>query len=57
MRGRVRSADDRTVTVDLEDGGERTVAIADIERARTVFTWGGNDKPGKKKTAPSKESR
>lgn len=64
VRGTLRSADDRTVTVDLEDGGERTVDIADIERARTVFSWGNADKPGKakkkspqKKTAPSKESR
>ena len=57
VRGTVRSADDASVTVDLEDGGERTVAIADIERARTVFTWGSNEKPGKKKTASTKEHR
>ncbi len=30
-----------------------TVAIADIERARTVFTWGGNEKPGKSKKSSS----
>ena len=52
VRGTVRSSDDTSVTVDLEDGGERTVAIADIERARTVFTWGSNEKPGK---GPSKK--
>lgn len=61
VRGTVRSADDRTVTVDLEEGGERTVAIADIERARTVFTWGGADKPGKAGTkkpgAPKKKPK
>ena len=56
VRGTVRSADDRTVTVDLEEGGERTVAIADIERARTVFTWGGAEKPGKGKPASKKQS-
>ena len=64
VRGTLRAADDTTVTVDLEDGGERTLDIADIERARTVFTWGNPDKPGKspkkspqKKTARSKEPR
>lgn len=72
VRGTLRTADDRSVTVDLEDGGERTVAIADIERARTVFTWGSNEKPGKpaakksgavkqkkpkQQTASTKESR
>jgi ribosome maturation factor RimP len=57
VRGTVRAADDRTVTVELEDGGERSLDIADIERARTVFTWGSTEKPGKKKTASSKESR
>lgn len=64
VRGTLRAADDTTVTVDLEDGGERTLNIADVERARTVFTWGNPDKPGKstkkspqKKTARSKEPR
>jgi len=47
LRGTVRNAEGRAVTLELEDGGERTVAIDDIERARTVFTWGGADKPGK----------
>lgn len=56
VRGTVRSADDRSVTVELEDGGERTVAIADVERARTVFTWGNPDKPGKAKQAGQKQT-
>lgn len=56
VRGVVRSADDRSVTVELEDGGERTVQIADVERARTVFTWGSAEKPGKKKAAAKKPS-
>jgi ribosome maturation factor RimP len=58
VRGTLRAADDRTVTVELEDGGERTLDIADIERARTVFTWGSADKPGKakKKTSPQKKT-
>ena len=56
VRGTLRAADDATVTVELEEGGERTLDIADVERARTVFTWGSTDKPGKK-SARSKESR
>ena len=56
VRGTLRSADDRTVTVELEDGGERTLDIADIERARTVFTWGSADKPGKSKQPSKKKS-
>jgi ribosome maturation factor RimP len=56
VRGVVRSADDRSVTVELEEGGERTVQIADVERARTVFTWGAAEKPGKKKAAAKKPS-
>ena len=47
VRGTVRSVDDDLVTIALEDGGERTLDVADVERARTVFTWGGADKPGK----------
>lgn len=56
VRGTLRAADDATVTVELEDGGERTLDIADVERARTVFTWDSRDKPGKK-AARSKEPR
>jgi ribosome maturation factor RimP len=56
VRGTLRSADDRTITVELEDGGERTLDIADIERARTVFTWGSAQKPGKSKQASKKKS-
>jgi ribosome maturation factor RimP len=46
VRGTVRRVDDDDVTIALEDGTERTLDVADIERARTVFTWGGADKPG-----------
>ena len=57
VRGTLRGADDRTVTVELEDGGERTLDITDIERARTVFTWGSAEKPGKKQASkPKKKS-
>jgi len=49
VRGTVQRVDGDEVTIALEGGGERTLDVIDIERARTVFTWGGADKPGKPK--------
>lgn len=61
VKGMVRSADATSVTVALDDGDERTVAIDDIERARTVFSWGGAEKPAAKprssKAASNKKAR
>jgi ribosome maturation factor RimP len=54
VRGTVLGVAGDEVTVALEDGGERTVRVADIERARTVFTWGGAEKPGKPKQTNKK---
>jgi ribosome maturation factor RimP len=54
IRGTVRGVDGDEVTVALEGGGERTVRVADVERARTVFTWGGAEKPGKPKQTNKK---
>ena len=51
FEGRLVAADDTTATV-LTDTGERVVALADIERAKTVFAWGPTPKPtGKKQPA------
>lgn len=52
LQGILVAADDTSVTVRGTEAGadlgeERTVALADIERARTVFEWGGAPKPGK----------
>ena len=54
VRGTVLGVAGDEVTVALEDGGERTVRVADVERARTVFTWGGAEKPGKPKQTNKK---
>lgn len=53
--GVLLAADDRGVTIRADDPaiGERTVAYADIERAKTVFSWGPPPKPGK---GPAKRS-
>jgi ribosome maturation factor RimP len=46
IRGAIQSADDLTVTVATGDE-TRTVSYDDIEKARTVFEWGGQPKPGR----------
>ncbi len=48
LQGVLVSADDVAATLLLDDGTERVVAIADIDKARTVFEWGPKPKPGKK---------
>ena len=48
LQGTLLRADDRNVTVCLDDTGQQlSVSYADIERARTVSVWGGAEKPGK----------
>ena len=45
--GELIAADDTTATIRTGDGNERSVAYADIDRARTQFEWGPGPKPGK----------
>jgi ribosome maturation factor RimP len=60
MNGTLTAATDSGITIRLDDadagtgtgtgagtGAERQVRYADIERAKTVFTWGPAPKPGK----------
>jgi ribosome maturation factor RimP len=59
LQGVLTAADDVNVSLLLDDGTERTVAIADIDKARTVFEWGPKPKPGQKpsaKKSPGKQS-
>ena len=53
LQGVLAAADDSSATLLLDDGEERTVEIAEIDKARTVFEWGPAPKPGK---GPSKKS-
>ena len=54
LQGTLLRADDRRIVVCLEDTGtEMSVDYDDIERARTVFVWGGAEKPGKSKHGSS----
>jgi ribosome maturation factor RimP len=45
VQGVIVAADDDAVTLHVADG-ERRIAYADIDRAKTVFEWGGQPKPG-----------
>ncbi len=47
LRGRLLAADDRGFELALESGGEPVrLGYGDIDRARTVFEWGGAPRPG-----------
>jgi ribosome maturation factor RimP len=48
VQGELVAADDDGVTVRTADGDQR-IPYADIDRARTVFEWGGQGKPGAKR--------
>lgn len=56
--GRLASATDDEATIALDDGSERVIAYAQIDKARTVFEWGAAPKPGgpKKKNKASDSS-
>lgn len=58
FEGVLVAADDTTATVRLDDADltEQVVALADIDRARTVFVWGPQPKPGGK-GAPKKRQK
>jgi ribosome maturation factor RimP len=45
--GRLVAADDTTFTIVDDEAAEHTLAVADIDKARTVFEWGPAPKPGK----------
>lgn len=48
VQGVLTAADEHSATITPEDGAEpRTVKYDQIDRARTVFTWGPSPKPGK----------
>ena len=62
IQGVLVSADDRSATIRTDEGDgeivERTIDLDDIDRARTVFEWGPQPKPGGKgaKKAKAKKS-
>jgi ribosome maturation factor RimP len=48
VQGVIVAADDDAVTVESTQG-RRVIAYGDIDRAKTVFEWGGQPKPGGKR--------
>jgi ribosome maturation factor RimP len=52
LQGRLAEATSDDITLALDGGGERRIAYAQIDRARTVFVWGPAPKPGKKQPGP-----
>lgn len=65
IQGVLVAADDTTATLRVVDDGDtvdRVIELADIDRARTVFEWGPQPKPGgkgasKKKSAGKKSTK
>ena len=59
VTGRLTAADDEGVVLHGEDvaGGERRIAYDEIERARTVFTWGPAAVPGRGGRNPERAGR
>jgi ribosome maturation factor RimP len=55
VRGTLVGADQDSITVEPDGAEPRRVALADVERARTVFEWGPAPKPGR--PAPSSSSK
>ena len=47
IQGTIAQADDTSVTLRMGDASERTIAYRQIDRARTVFEWGPQPKPGR----------
>ena len=54
IEGKVTGVEGETATVLTEAGETITVAIDQVDRARTVFEWAGQPKPGQPKPAGSK---
>ena len=48
FNGTITSVDAGTVTLATDDGATRTFAVADVDKARTVFNWGPTPKQGGK---------
>lgn len=57
LRGRIVAADGETVTVAPASGGDvRQVAHDAIDRARTIFEWGGAERPGGGRSGKAKKN-
>ena len=57
IAGVITAADEDTFTVTDDKGDAIEIAYADVSRGRTVFEWGGQEKPGKSKSKQKKNSK
>jgi ribosome maturation factor RimP len=55
-RGRLVAADDEGFEVEV-DGARVRLGYGDVDSVRTVFEWGGQDKPGARTGAPGGSKR
>ena len=46
LLGTLTSVDGDRLTLTLDDGTERSLGLDQVDRARTVFEWGGSPPPG-----------
>jgi len=51
VEGALTAADDRGFTLLTDAGVERTIPYEQLDRAKTVFVWGPQPKPGKSPSA------
>ena len=56
VQGVLTAADETSATLLLDDGTERTLALHDLDKSRTVFEWGPKPKPGKQPSGKKKKS-
>jgi ribosome maturation factor RimP len=56
LEGVVSAADDASVTLHDREVGDVTIALSRVERARTVFVWGGEAKPSPSRGKPKPTS-
>ena len=56
-RGVLADAGADRFELELDDGGRESIAYSDVVQARTVFEWGGQDKPKSRKPPRRKKGR
>ena len=56
VQGVLTAADETSATLLLDDGTERTLALHDLDKSRTVFEWGPKPQPGKQPSGKKKKS-
>ena len=57
VQGVLTAADETSATLLLDDGTERTLALHDLDKSRTVFEWGPKPKPGKQSSGKKKSGK